>query len=177
MKKSSAIRLVLLGSASVLVAACGDDTLPQDAKFFSDVKECSAAYSEASCTDAATESAKVHASEAPRFSKKDECEAEFGAGNCETQSASSGVGGFFMPMMMGYMMGNMLGNNRMAQPVYRGPDNTAVMPKQGKLYNVGAFGGAGVGKTAAFRPATQIAEVSRGGLGNTASAYRSTAGS
>lgn len=184
MKKSRSIRLVLLGGATMMLAACGeDDQVPKDAKFFSDVKDCAAVYSEATCLDAKTQSEKDYLAQAPRFSRKEECEKEFGAGNCETPqatgTASSGGSSFFMPMMMGYMLGNMMGgnNNRFNAPVYRGVDNTAVMPRNGKFSNVGSFAGTGASSAKAFRPAAQVTSVSRSGFGSTAASYRSSSGS
>ena len=107
--------------------------------------------------------------EAPRFTKKEQCEAEFGAGNCETRQAGAGTGSFFMPMMMGYMMGNAF--NR---PVYRGPNNGAMMQTGGRFFNVGTF--AGAGRAAPFQRA-QFTPVQRGGFGSTAAAHRTSAGS
>lgn len=176
MKKSRSIRLVLLGSASIALAACGEDGPPQDAKFFSNVQECSSVYSDASCREAEAQAQQALLQEAPRFSRKEECEAEFGVGNCETKESASGGGSFFMPLLMGYMMGNMLGGNRFSQPVFRGPNNSAVMPNRGKLFNVGNFAGTAAGSSA-FRPAAQATQVARGGFGSTATAYRSTSGS
>lgn len=176
MKKSRSIRLVLLGSASLALAACGDEGPPQDAKFFTDVKECSTVYSDASCREAEAQAKQSLAADAPRYSRKEECEAEFGVGNCETKQ-SAGGGSFFTPLLMGYFIGNMLsGGNRFAQPVYRGPNNSAVVPSSGKLFNVGSFAGSGANSTA-FRPAAQVTQVARGGFGSTATAYRSTSGS
>jgi uncharacterized protein YgiB involved in biofilm formation len=178
MKKSYSIRLVLLGSASVALTSCGDSGAPpKDARFYPTVKECTADYGAKPCEDAKAEADKTQAAEAPRFTQKQQCEAEFGVGNCETRQASDG-GSFFMPLLMGYMVGNMMGGNRFSQPVYRGPDNTAVMPNQGRLFNVGRFdnAGAGVGSRPSFRPATHIAEVSRGGFGSTAKNYSNTSG-
>lgn len=182
MKKSRSIRLVLLGSATVMLAACGDDDqLPKDAKFFSDLKDCAAVHGEATCLDAKTQSEKEYLAQAPRFSRKEECEKEFGAGNCETpqaaSTASSGGTGFFMPMMMGYMLGNMMGGNRFNAPVYRGVDNSAVMARNGKFLNVGSFTGAGARSATGFRPAAQVAPVSRSGFGRTAASYRTSSGS
>jgi uncharacterized protein YgiB involved in biofilm formation len=157
MKKSRSIRLVLLGGAGV--------------------------YSESVCLDAKTQSEKDYLAQAPRFSRKEECEKEFGAGNCETpqaaSTASSGGTGFFMPMMMGYMLGNMMGGggNRFNAPVYRGVDNSAVMARNGKFMNVGSFAGAGARSATAFRPATQMTPVSRSGFGSTAASYRTSSGS
>ena len=180
MKKSTSIRLVLLGSASMLLAGCGDDGPPKDARFFSSVEECSSLATEAECRDAMAAAEKTHLAEAPRFTRKEECEAEFGPENCATQtaSASEGGGSFFMPLLMGYMMGNMLsGGNRYSQPVWRGTNNQGVMPgKSGGFFGVGNFDRSATGASS-FRPATQVAQVPRGGFGSMATAFRTSAGS
>lgn len=179
MKKSKTIRLVLLGGASVALAACEEQ--PPDARFFADVQECAAVHGAARCEDAFAKSTATYQAEAPRFARKEQCEAEFGAGNCETRESAGGesagseragstggMGSFFMPMMMGYMLGNAF-----RQPVYRGPGNGAMMRTGGKFYNVGTF--AGAGRAASFQPA-RISPVRRGGFGATASSYRTSSG-
>ncbi|HEY4135092.1 MAG TPA: DUF1190 domain-containing protein [Alphaproteobacteria bacterium] len=172
MKKSQTIKLALLGGASLALAACGDDGPPQDARFFADDKECSAVYGDAPCKDAEAKADEVHLTQAPKYEQREQCEAEFGVGNCETRQTAGG-GSFFMPLLMGYMMGNMLnGGNRFSQPVYRGRDGSAVMNNNGRLFNVGAFGG-GSGRATSFRPATQVAQVSRGGFGGSAARFGS----
>jgi uncharacterized protein YgiB involved in biofilm formation len=168
MKKSKAIRLVLLGSTGLTLAAC-DQSPPSDATFFSRVEDCIAFKSESTCRDGFAKSEEQWVAEAPRFTKKEQCEAEFGAGNCETAQAGAGRGSFFMPMMMGYMLGNAF--NR---PVYRGPNNSAMVQTGGRFFNVGTF--AGAGRTAPFQRA-QFTPVQRGGFGSTASAHRTSAGS
>ena len=173
MKKSRSIRLVLLGSASMALGACGDSALPQDARFYPTVQECAADYGATACADAKVAADQALATEAPRFAQKQECEAEFGAGNCETRQTAAG-GSFFMPLLMGYMMGNMMGGNRYAQPVYRGQNNSAVVSNRGRLFNVGNFDNA-AGRSA-FRPATRVAEVRRGGFGTTAPGYGAPGG-
>lgn len=167
MKKSRSIRLVLLGSTSLALAAC-DEAPPPDGRFFRTVEECRAVLSEAACREGIEKSEQKAVAEAPRYSRKEECEAEFGAGNCETRPAA-GMGSFFMPMMMGYMLGNAF-----SQPVYRGPNNGAVVRSGSKVFNVGSF--AGAGRTAGFQPG-QITQVQRGGFGRTAAAYRTSSGS
>jgi uncharacterized protein YgiB involved in biofilm formation len=165
MKKSTAIRLVLLGSTGLTLAAC-DQSPPSDATFFSKVEDCMAVKGESACRDGFVKSETQFVAEAPRFTTKEQCEAEFGSGNCETRQA--GRGSFFMPMMMGYMLGNAF--NR---PVYRGPNNAAMMQTGGKFYNVGSF--AGAGRAAPFQRA-RFTPVQRGGFGSTATAYRTSAG-
>lgn len=175
MKKSRSVKLALLGGASMALAACGDDAPPPDAKFFSSVEECSTQYDEAACQEAQAASQKISDEEAPRYARKEDCEAELGVGNCETRQTASG-GSIFMPLMMGYMLGNMLSNNRYNQPVYRGPNNEAVMPRNGRFFNVGAFSG-GVNKAAGFQRAAQVTPVTRGGFGGTSKAFYSGGGS
>ena len=167
MKKSRAIHLVLLGSTGLTIAACTQKP-PSDATFFSKVEDCIPVKGEAACRDGLAKSEADWAAEAPRFTRKEQCEAEFGAGNCETREARGGTGGFFMPMMMGYMMGNSF--NR---PVYRGPNNSAMVQHGGKFFNVGTF--AGAGRTAPFQRG-QFTPVQRGGFGSTAAAHRTSSG-
>jgi uncharacterized protein YgiB involved in biofilm formation len=174
MKKSHSIKLALLGSASMALVACGDDTPPDDAQFYSDAKACSAVYGDAPCTDAAAKAEETHLEQAPKYAAKADCEAEFGAGNCETRQSASG-GSYFMPLLMGYMMGNMMGGNRFSQPVYRGRDGSAVMNNNGRLFNVGAFGNT-AGRATSFRP-SQAMPVSRGGFGSSSMAFNSGAAS
>lgn len=191
MKKSHTVRLVLLGTATAALSACGDSGAPpKDARYFASPQECTAVYGDQPCNDAKTAADQKHLSEAPRYGRKDECEAEYGAGNCESRQVGSGS--FFMPLLMGYMMGNMMGGSRYAQPVYRDRDNNAVTPSAGGgagAYRVGTFsggsGGTGFGsagaggsaaRTAAFQPAAQPTQISRGGFGSTASRFSGSSG-
>ena len=174
MKKSQSIRLVLLSTASVALGSCGDNgALPQDARFYPTEQACTADLGAATCADAKATADQALVAEAPRFTQRQECEAEFGVGNCETRQTAAG-GSFFMPLMMGYMVGNMMVGNRYAQPVYRGKDNSAVMANGGRTFNVGRFDNTGA--ASAFRPAVGVTEVRRGGFGTTATGFGATAG-
>jgi uncharacterized protein YgiB involved in biofilm formation len=183
MKKSRSVRLVLLGTATAALSACGDSNAPpKDARYFATAQECSAVYGDQPCTDAKRAADQWHAAQAPRYSRKEECEAQYGAGNCETREA--GGHSFVMPLLMGYMLGNMMSGPRYAEPVYRDRNNNAVTPGAGGngTYRVGSFAGGGVatstsaGARPAFRPASQVTQVSRGGFGTTAQRYASTSG-
>ena len=174
MKKSRSVKLVLLGGAAMTLAACSDDAPPNDAQFFSSAEECSAVYDAATCASAVAETQKISDQEAPLYARKEECEAEFGVGNCETRQTTSG-GSIFMPLLMGYMMGNMLSGNRFNQPVYRGPNNEAMMPRNGRLFNVGSF--AGAGRNPGFQQAAQFTQIKRAGFGTTSKAFRAGGGS
>lgn len=174
MKKSKSIRLVLLGTTSLALAAC-DEVPPNDAKFFSSIRECTAVHSEATCKEQFKKSEEAYLAEAPRYNRKEECEAQFGPGNCETRQTSQaggGMGSFFMPMMMGYMLGNMMGGNAYNSPVYRGPNNSAMTQAGGKVFNAGTF--AGTGRGASFNQSASFSPVSRGGFGSTAMRHTSS---
>jgi uncharacterized protein YgiB involved in biofilm formation len=162
MRKSTSIRLVLLGSASLSLAAC-DQGPPPDARFFADATACAEVHDAATCRTAFADSEAIAATEAPAYTRKEECEAEFGPGNCEAGGSS-----VFMPIIMGYMLGRSF-----RQPVFRGRDNRAVMAAGGRQYEVGRFNGV-AGRSAAFQP-SQITQVQRGGFGATAS-RRTTSG-
>ena len=168
MKRSRQIRLVLLGGASaVALAACDQaQDLPKDAKFFSDQAQCEAETKGTDCKKAFEESRDAHVKTAPRFETLQECQAKFGDDNCTSatpsgqQTAAGSSGGFFMPLMMGYMLGK-IGNNVVSQPVYRDAQNTAYAGG-GKSAGqaIGRFGQAAPGS----RGVADLA-VARGGFG------------
>lgn len=132
MKRTRQIRLVFLGSASVIALTACDQTqdLPKDAKFFRDQAQCEAELRDADCKKAFAESRDAHVRTAPRFGTREECQANYGVDNCTREiaqgerTAAGPSGGFFMPLMVGYMLGKS-GNNVISQPVYRDAENTA----------------------------------------------------
>lgn len=131
MKRSRSIRLVLLGSASALsLAACDEAKDPlAEGSFFRDPVECTRTIDRATCEQAYAEARTEHLRSAPAFATREACEQAHGAANCgwqETnpspdqvreprQGAAPSAGGWFMPLMMGYMMGNVL-SPRAAMP-------------------------------------------------------------
>jgi uncharacterized protein YgiB involved in biofilm formation len=60
------------------------------------------------------EAEQLHPQVAPRYANKQECEVDFGSGQCETAPQSNQQGSFFMPMMMGFMAGQMLNRGGLA---------------------------------------------------------------
>lgn len=193
------IRLALLGSVGLVgLAACDNNDPLAGHDVLRDQKECSAKPDPDACRTALADARAQHVQTAPRFTNREECEAQFGINNCGTptqilsgndafagaqpagdpsqpvpgppqqQQASSG-GGVFMPMLMGYMIGRSLGGGFGAQPLYRDPSNTAYT------------GTRPLGQLSANRfpdaPAASPNAVSRGGFGRTGSAVSSSAGS
>ncbi|MES2626875.1 MAG: DUF1190 domain-containing protein [Pseudomonadota bacterium] len=127
MKRSKKAALVLMvPAATLLFASCAQQN--ESALVFNDPNECTAAdpSSAAECNAEFQAAQAIHPEVAPKYANRAECEADFGAEKCEAarpEYASSG--GFFMPMMMGYMMGNMLNrnvgerSNIASQPLYK----------------------------------------------------------
>lgn len=148
MKRSTSLRLVLMGSAALTLSACEEAV---EVGVFETVEQCEVmGYSKSACETAIQAAAREHLQNAPRYASKADCEAEFG--RCETpaqaasqnppgagsgqnptqtpdqmaQNSGGGFGSFFMPMMAGYMIGNMMGNRgATAQPLYRPVGETA----------------------------------------------------
>ncbi len=122
MKRSKKAALVLMVPATtLLLAGCGEER--EQALVYETPSECAAAsFNTPEQCKADYDAAKaLHPQVAPKYVSKEECETDFGAGNCETapqQTASSGS--FFMPMMMGYMMGQMMNRGGAAQNLQSG---------------------------------------------------------
>ncbi|MFN4087842.1 MAG: DUF1190 domain-containing protein [Alphaproteobacteria bacterium] len=185
MKRSRSIRLVLLGSAGALMlSGCEDPVdVATRGQLFTDAQACESAYDREECLDAYRRAETAHVETAPKFTTREECEAEFGVENCTTgprlaagegDPAQANAGGsWFMPVMMGYMMGRMMGGGVATTPVYRDTQNTAYTGNR----NIGRLdsarmppparvaGSAGVPK---FEMARRQA-VARGGFGRTGS--------
>jgi uncharacterized protein YgiB involved in biofilm formation len=120
MKRSKKAALVLMVPvATMLLAGCGEER--EQAMVFSDPSECSAAAltTATQCEADYAAAQALHPQVAPKYLSKEECEVDFGSGQCETapQQTSSG-GSVFMPMMMGYLAGQMMnrGNANLQQP-------------------------------------------------------------
>lgn len=133
-KRSKTARLIMMvPAASMVLAGCGEK--PVEVQVFNTPDECAAFYNPpAECQAAFAEAKALHPQVAPRYNSKQECEADFGSGQCETapvlaantsspssehsseqtNSQSQQSSGFFMPMMMGFLAGQMLNRGGMA---------------------------------------------------------------
>jgi len=116
MKRSKKAALVLMvPAATLLLAGCGEER--EQALVYESPSECAAAsFNTPEQCKADYDAAKaLHPQVAPKYVSKEECETDFGSGNCETAPHQTLSGGsVFMPMMMGYLMGQMM--NRGAAP-------------------------------------------------------------
>lgn len=128
MKRSSGLKLLLMGSATLALGACDDTTDLTQGSVYDTVTQCQEDRSNAGqdCAGSLAEAERQHLATAPRYDSQQACEEEFGPGRCQTgpasEQAASGGGSFFMPLMAGFMIGRLLdGGSRgaYAQPLYR----------------------------------------------------------
>jgi len=185
----------LMATAGFTLAACGSPapsapSAPAKAEgeweapaqvAYSSVEACvSSGEPAAECQTAFDDARKQAAENAPRFASQEDCEASWGAGQCEQGSNSNGTS-FFMPMLAGFMMARMMGGGQGAatQPLYRecrtrNPDGTC---RDGGLRTGGAAGYLGRSLNRAPEQAQNVQErrssraVSRGGFGGSRSYY------
>ena len=117
----------LMATASFTLAACGsppervaqapegDWNTPaaQTETAYRTVEECTAsgAGTASECEAAYAAAAK----DAPQFASQQECEQNWGEGQCEQRKEANGTS-VFMPMMMGFLLGRMLSGGGRASP-------------------------------------------------------------
>ncbi|MCB1885760.1 MAG: DUF1190 domain-containing protein [Geminicoccaceae bacterium] len=171
MKRSRAVRLALMGSASAALAlplaAC--DEPKQEVGVYPSAEACTrdGVYSADECRTAFDAAATANAEAAPRFASKELCEDEFGDGRCEADSYHGG--GYFMPFMLGYMMGGFGRSGVAPQPVYRSRSaGGAIVTSRGESVGTG-FGRQTVRAAATAAPQRTTSVVtSKGGFGTRA---------
>lgn len=110
MKRSKKVALMLMVPATTLImAGCGEER--EQAMVFNSPDECvqSGLSTQDQCRADYVAAQSAHPQVAPKYQDKTECEADFGAGHCETAPQKSEHGSsMFMPMMMGFLAGQMM---------------------------------------------------------------------
>lgn len=192
MKKSSAVALMLLGSAGLL-AGCNSEPDVQTG-VYETVEQCKAdskVVREKSdqCETSYKAALEDNQKNAPAFKDVKDCEDEFGPGKCQvappqhTAQQNNGGGSsqsVFIPLMMGYMMGqnsHQYDRDRYStavapQAVYRSRSSSGAFVNAGGGFvsqNVGAVKVSPRGEAASYSPAKQstvkTTTMARGGFG------------
>lgn len=166
----------LMATAGFTLAACGSP--PQTAAApegdwveptasYSSVEACVASGEKAEDCQTAFKNASDQAEKtAPRFQSQQDCEQEFGAGQCQQGQGSNGTS-FFMPMLAGFMMARMMnGAQGPSSPLYRdcrtrAPDGSC----RGGFRTGASYLGRGSSYTQANDNSSQRT-VARGGFGS-----------
>ncbi len=180
-KKRSFRGPLALGIAAVTLASCSSQeevmvvNTPEECAATSELTlaECQAAYQQAQEEAERT---------GPKYRSTYECESEFGSGQC-MQSSS---GGYFMPMMTGFMIGRMMSGGSSYSgygynPVYRynrpySSNHNKIMTADGTVIGKPGQKSYRVDKSAMKSKPTVTRTVSRGGFGSMASAKSSWGG-
>ena len=149
-RRSAFVGFSILSLSAAGLAGC--ERHDEQPKVYSSVADCRAEHPGQACDTAWQASVGEHDQNAPRYTRKEECEAQYGYGHCETHE-----GGFFMPMMAGFVLGQMIngggyGNRYVGHPVFFAP---------GGGYRAPAFG-------AGESMFTRSGMTTRGGFGSTA---------
>jgi uncharacterized protein YgiB involved in biofilm formation len=137
---------------------------PDPPKVYSSVAECKAQHPGQACDDAWQASVGEHDQNAPHYNQLAQCEAQYGVGHCESHS-----GGFFMPMMAGFVLGQMInrsncnysnggcgyGGGYIGHPVFFAPGGgyraPTINPGESLYTRSGGITRGGFGATAAAR--------------------------
>ncbi len=181
MKRSGAIRLVLMGTTALSLSACEEPQV--DALVFRSVEECqqAAELSADECRGQQATAERTHVQTSPKYASVADCEADFGAGECEIAPYQTSSGGsVFMPLMAGFMMGQLLGggfgSGVATQPLYRSRGASDLRTADNQSVG-GATGRVAVSRSAAAAPTVKTSTIRRGGFGASARAYSATSAS
>ena len=126
-KRSRKAALVMMVPATgFFLASCSNAEDPVEAAVFETAEQCAAFYDKTACEAELAKASELHQQMAPKYSSAEQCETDFGTGNCQQAQSSSS---FFMPMMMGFLAGQLMGKSTSAkkyvptQPLYRSKDD------------------------------------------------------
>ncbi|TKB51680.1 DUF1190 domain-containing protein [Ferrimonas aestuarii] len=179
-KKRLSVPTASAVAVSLTLTGCSPEPMQETAQVYKDVTECIQVNPDQAqlCESVFGEALAIAEETAPQFASLADCELEFGADQCmaggsDNDNADSG-GGWFMPMMYGYMLGNMLSGSKRYKtaPVYSSKNRRS--PMYGKLVTgagntVGRAGDRIVRTSPSnFTPQKATKVSSRGGFGKIA---------
>ncbi len=109
MKRSGPLKLVLMATAGVSLAACGQTEEQADGQVFIDKKQCVSAeqYSMNECTVAFNVAKEADKTSAPRYDSRRLCEDQHGQYTCvPVHEDNSSAISYFVPLAAGYFIAN-----------------------------------------------------------------------
>lgn len=182
-RASKSVETKLLGavglSAMFVLTGCGEEEITTHA--YQSVDQCVAAdiYDDNFCVAQFNAAKEAHVKLAPRYETIEDCEKDFGEGQCSRPevagNTNNGGGGFFFPYMMGYMMGNNAGATQSySSPIYS-TRSEGLRSLSGRSVSQDAFSrnGAKAGTSNFAKPSSRptfsrgVSVSSRGGFGAT----------
>lgn len=178
LRKSVSFKPLVIGATGVLLGGCGMDS--QEASIYVDATDCkndNPTFS-AQCESTYQQALNDAKDTAPKYATLEDCEYDFGSESCQQEQSASG--GFFMPMMAGYMLGRLGSGRSNHMPLHTSSSKTS--PLRGKWFtadgtNVGNFDSKNkkysVRESFFNKRPTTTSTLKRGGFGNIARAKAS----
>jgi uncharacterized protein YgiB involved in biofilm formation len=171
MKRSNSIALIMMSASAIALTACEEPRV--DAAVYDSVQQCIddseiSKISPDQCKQQFAAASEQHAKVAPKYTSQADCEADFGAEQCENAPYQTRSGGsIFMPLMAGYMMGRMMGGRSgvASQPLYRSGDDRKNFRTADNRKVGSAKGFTTVARSATKAPSAKTSTTSRGGFG------------
>ncbi len=151
MKRSRTAALWLMSAAPLLLTACDRSESASREGLYTSVEACVAQTNDsATCAQAFSKAKQDATATAPRFAKREECEASYGKEQCAERNDGASHS-FFGPLMTGFFLSQMLRNGSPmngfnSAPAFRDSNGGWQRPAPG-----GAGMGAGTGN---YRPGT-----------------------
>ncbi|WP_068084932.1 DUF1190 domain-containing protein [Polycladidibacter stylochi] len=128
MKRSSQLKLVLMASATALLAGCDSDRNQINGHVFKDLDDCvhSGVYSFNQCKVAFKAGDKIDFKDGPRYKSERLCEAQHGYDVCGRFNGGSNYGSFYAPYASGFFIADEAADRRKwkkrVHPIYPGKD-------------------------------------------------------
>lgn len=179
MRRWNSISVAALMSVSAIaLSACEEPKV--DAAIFDSLQQCinEPGMLREDCEKKYAEAKSQHAAVAPKYTSAQDCQADFGVGQCEQAPYRSSTGGsIFMPLMMGYMMGSMIGGRGFssAQPLYRSAGDPKTYRTADNRKAGATTGRTKVARSATSRPSVKSSTIRRGGFGSSGRRFGSAA--
>jgi uncharacterized protein YgiB involved in biofilm formation len=186
MKRSSSLRLTLMGAAAATtLASCGET--PPSPSAFTTVADCVVGgFSETDCRSAYEEAFRSHLDKAPRFTNRDECEKKVDVDHCieaPVRQPDGTMTNVFVPLMAGYLLaratqpqpssgssyGGSSGGFR-GGPIYRSREYPGNFRDSGNLQTSKSSGGS-VSSAPSRPPNINTTTVSRSGFGSSGASF------
>lgn len=122
-KRTIAITLLALGAGAVTIGMFSGRSSSNSLRTYRDVASCEAGKPDSSvnCRETFTQALNSHERSAPGFSARENCEKEYGTGNCVQPSPNSGRSNVFIPAMAGFLLGQRASGGFQSAPLYRRP--------------------------------------------------------
>ncbi len=166
MKRSTNLKMAMLGAGALTLGACGE--AKEEVLAYKSVEECVAAgvQDESTCRAEFDKAKALHEQVAPRYQSSSSCYTDFGYDRCYQRRSSAGS--IWLPFMVGYMLAPRGRSGIYSQPLYRPSRDPGQFYTSGGVGTgqISRDGRAQVAKSQVSQPRARTRTVARGGFGS-----------